>query len=79
MVITDQFLLRGINIKVPKTWPSGVHVLNNDGPVPWLLLAIVPTKDLIVAADGFLSQSLHGPFYFYWGLFRKNMASHQPI
>ena len=61
------FFFRGINIKVPKTWPSGVHVLNNDGPVPWLLLAVVPTKDLIVAADSFFEPKFARSFLFLLG------------
>ena len=47
------FFCRGLHIKRPSEWPSGVHVLNNDGRVPWLLLAVLPHKDL-VALDAFL-------------------------
>ena len=73
------FFVVAPGIKRPSEWPSGVHVLNNDGRVPWLLLAVLPHKDLIVALDAFLSQNFYVPFCSYWVLCHKSMASAQPI
>ena len=61
------FFCRGIHIKRPSDWPSGVHVLNNDGRVPWLLLAALPHKDLIVALDAFFEPKFLRSFLFLLG------------